>query len=270
MSIMDGASMAGGAGDSGGIGGSVSDAGGTKGAPGFRAAGLMRLARNPGAWAILGMVIACRLVGYLLTVRFPIGDMPPFQELSLFNNVSFASFAFVPIFGFVVMRAVRFLQADFVVARSVSRRQHALRCAIILAKRSFALVLVLTVTFLPIVLAVLGPSSQVLLYFAETFALQVLFFEVVALLYLCVQMLVRSAALSYALMLLYGLWDFMAGTIVGGGLPAIGWCVTLVADPLDATAFGAGVVVLAVQVAFLFVVLLVAATRVDLLERRSA
>ena len=45
-----------------------------------------------------------------------------------------------------------------------------------------------------------------------------------------VMMMFRSSAFACLAGFLYGMWDFMAMNIVGGGLPAIGWSLAIIPD----------------------------------------
>lgn len=193
---------------------------------------IMRLARRRSAWVMLLVLSAVRIVeGATVLVEAVEGGLSACQALALANNPAVAGFVLLPLFCATLPHSVSFVLSDSVMARIGSHLRHVLFCVRTLAFEAVLFSAAISITAFALVVAFFGVSSELALSLVESFVLQSVFLTTAGMICLCTMAALRSSAISYALVLIYGLWDFVAGSAVGGWLPYLGWGMTLVSHP---------------------------------------
>lgn len=193
---------------------------------------IMRLARRWSAWVMLLVLSAVRIAeGATIFAEAAEGGLSACQALALANNPAVAGFVLLPLFCATLPHPVSFVLSDSVMARTDSHLRHVLFCVRTLAFEAALFSAAISITAFALVAAFFGVSGEFALSLVESFVLQSVFLTTAGMICLCSVVALRSSAISYALVLIYGLWDFVAGSAVGGWLPYLGWGMTLVSYP---------------------------------------
>lgn len=190
---------------------------------------------------------------------------------ALVNNSGFASFVLVPLFGFLSVRPSRIFLHAAVASACGSRRMLALRSALCSIQQAACYALAVNVMAVPLLFIRLQVSfDQLPVVVLASFVLQTLFFAVCGMLFFLVYAAVRTAALSYVAVLVYGLWDFMASNVVGGGLATVGWSHVYVELPLSFTKILGSFSFFAMLACLLVVATMLVTKRMSFLARRGS
>jgi hypothetical protein len=192
-----------------------------------------------------------------------------FGSYGMYNGVLLAAFIFVPLFCFLLIQPASFLMSNNVAVLCLSRTSFALRhlgCAI---QQSVFYAVILNITTLPLVMLSFSLTPEFLLYVLISALLQTLFFVVCALLFFAVSLATRMAYVAFIVVAIYGLWDFMAGLVPGGGVPFIGWDKTVLYLPVITTDVLLGCLYFVVPLALLSLALIMASKRRDFLSKKE-
>lgn len=212
----------------------------------------------------------CRFFEYFSLAPMMATAQTPLEGLQAINNIAFASFVAVPLFGIVVSRSATVLFNTGVVVLHGTRSALSLRFLSGACVEALAYSIIFGATALPLQFFSFGIGFDSLPLLLASLVLQTVFFLVCALLFSLIFMTTRLTALSYCAVILYGLWDFMALNVVGGGVPFIGWAHTLVQIPFEpADAVSKAAFLLAVA-SVLFLAIAVIVRQVDFLAKRGA
>lgn len=229
--------------------------------------GISRLFRQHAIWLALAIVVACRFAEVNVFDAQLSAAIATYEVINLVNNPAIACFVFVPTFGFLVARNVSFLRLECVVTRSMSRSAYVVRCFFMLLGEAALFAAFVSFSLIPLCMFHSGSSQLLAITVFESFFLQILFFATTALVYFCTETIIQTTPLSYAMLIVYGLWDFVAGTTVGGGLPYIGWSMTLVNEPFDLSSLVIQALVLGSQSFILLLVANMACRFVDMIPK---
>ena len=192
-----------------------------------RMAYLLLYGNRPAAVA-LALLIAARMVQAraLSGGSAAVGDT--FVEMYAFCNAAhIGAFVLTPLLAvFAVRPAARLASPRFAVCAK-TRAAAALHC---LAAALCAGILAAVAVNASVALAILAGSSVQLDWSVLLFstALQAAVCSIALMLYVDVALATGRSSVAFMACILYGLWDFMAQNVVGGGVPSLGWGLTIV------------------------------------------
>lgn len=147
----------------------------------------------------------------------------------------------------------------------------ALRYALCSIQQAACYALAVNVIAVPLLFIRLQVSfDQLPVVVFASFILQTLFFTVCGMLFFLVYAATRSAALSYIAVLVYGLWDFMASNVVGGGLAPVGWSQVYVELPFSLTKMLGSFSFFAMLACLLIIATMLVTERMSFLARRGS
>lgn len=183
---------------------------------------------NRPAVVALALLLAARAVqaAALSGGGAAVGDT--FVEMYAFCNAAhIGAFVLTPLLAvFAVRPAARLASPQFAVCAK-TRSAAALRC---LAAALCAGVLAAVAVNVSVALAILVGSSAQLDWSVLLFstALQAAVCSIALMLYVDAALAAGRSSVAFMACILYGLWDFMAQNVVGGGIPSVGWGLTVV------------------------------------------
>lgn len=150
---------------------------------------------------------------------------------SLCNGSNMAAFIWIPLLSASIVRpATKISSAHFAVG-SGSRLMAAARCLAFSMAVGTAFALVINVSAIPVIACAEKPAMVWEPLFLST-ALQALVCSSAALVYLIALFAFDKSGLAFMSCMLYGMWDFMAQNVVGGGVLSIGWNHAIVSPSL--------------------------------------
>lgn len=184
--------------------------------------------RNRPALVALVLLLAVRLVQAVTLARGVLVIGKTFEDVYAFcSGANMGAFVFTPLAVVAIMRPAAMMAGGHFAAWSGNRRRAALRCL------GAALVFGLAVS------AALNLSAVAVIAFAASvrpdafaltcsFVLQAAVCSITFMIYMNLLLAMGSPPVAFMGCVLYGLWDFMAQNVVGGGVPSFGWGLTIV------------------------------------------
>lgn len=192
-----------------------------------RMAYLLLYGNRPAAVA-LALLLAARAVQAVALSGGGAAVGDTFVEMYAFCNAAhIGAFVLTPLLAvFAVRPAARLASPRFAVCAK-TRSAAALRC---LAAALCAGILAAVAVNVSVALAILVGSSVQLDWSVLLFstALQAAVCSIALMLYVDVTLAMGRSSVAFMACILYGLWDFMAQNVVGGGIPSVGWGLTVV------------------------------------------
>lgn len=183
---------------------------------------------NRSAAVALALLLAARAVQAVALSGGDAAVGDTFVEMYAFCNAAhIGAFVLAPLLAvFAVRPAARLASPQFAVCAK-TRATAALRC---LAAALCAGVLAAVAVNVSVALAILVGSSVQLDWSVLLFstALQAAVCSIALMLYVDVALATGRSSVAFMACILYGLWDFMAQNVVGGGIPSVGWGLTVV------------------------------------------
>lgn len=170
-------------------------------------------------------------------------------------SLGLAAFAFVPLFGLLLIQPRHDLALPPVVIKNRSRDELLLRYLRAAFWRSLLFSLALSASAILLLVASGIPLLTLIPFMVIEFLLILSFFFVCALMFYLATMLAGEASIvaGYALIIVFGVWDFMSMNVVGGGLPPIGWSHILLSSPITVSSLSSSLAwfaLLACSIAF--------------------
>lgn len=152
------------------------------------------------------------------------------------NAPAMAGLVYVPASIACFVRPLRLFSCTVPVVACKTRAGLTLRCAVSMLQVATIISAVLTVAPLPVLLARFSATAYAPTYLLCSWAMQALFFTVVGLLLNAMLWATDLLPAGAVAALIYGVWDFMALSVPGGGVPLAGWVIAGVDVPPDLAA----------------------------------
>ena len=142
------------------------------------------------------------------------------------NGAHSAAFILIPLFTLTLIQPATIIASPHFAVGSNNRKRAATRCSV-LTFLIGAVCSIATNASSVFVIVGLAPDRIVWAPLMISTVLQTIVFTTNALLYMVLFLMFERGAVSFLGCFLYGLWDFMAQNVVGGGVPSVGWGLTL-------------------------------------------
>lgn len=146
----------------------------------------------------------------------------PFGVYSYCNASNTAAFLLTPLMIMCIIRPASLMAEPYFAAGSGSRQYAALRCLAVSGIIGFSFSLAINVSAAVVALVSTGRMLS-WDFVVVSIMLHAMVCTVIALIYLYVLLLSGQGVFAFMASLLFGLWDFMAQNVVGGGVPSIAW-----------------------------------------------
>ncbi|QWT17629.1 hypothetical protein KPC83_00170 [Collinsella sp. zg1085] len=141
------------------------------------------------------------------------------------QGIHIAGFVIIPLCAYWYLKVIRFQSSSLVLVAAPSRLAAAMQSL----QRAITFGIFISGVLNVSILAILGLPLQET-SFIDLFMrciMQAIFIAALCLFANSLYLLTGVSSFSFLALCLYGIWDFMAQTVVGGGLPSIGWSLTL-------------------------------------------
>lgn len=178
----------------------------------------------------IAVLFACRVLQHAALQR-DLVQRVWFDRYLFCNGSNTASFLLVPLTVLVWMRPLTLFSSGLFASSFKSRRGAAMACAGHAALYSLCCSLAINVTATFSVLPV-APTPSDLISLGGSVLLQAAVLFIACMISTIAAVLVREPAISFLAAAAYGVWDFMAQNVVGGGLPSIGWGIAIASSQL--------------------------------------
>lgn len=222
--------------------------------------------RNRSTCGTLAAALVCRLLQMTVLGRPSHAADSLFDSYLSMNAVDFATFLFIPLFCVGQMRSLKLYSSPQCALALGSRSRVALRICADCVLTGLLMSVLLQVTSLIVLFWRFGTIPMWEALRPVDLVLQGVVLANAGMVSFLAMLAFHSSAFSCLTGILYGMWDFMAMNVVGGGLPPIGWSLAIVPD-------GAGWAAIVVQAGALVslslvlgVLLWLAAGKVDYLD----
>lgn len=184
--------------------------------------------RNRPAVIALVLLLAVRFVQAAALARGALVIGETFGDAYAFcSGANMGAFVFTPLLVVAVMRPAAMMAGSHFAAWSGDHRCASLRC--LGASLVFGLVASALLNLSAGVAIALAVSVQPDVFTLTcSFALQVAVCSITFMVYVNLLYAIGSPAIAFMGCVLYGLWGFMAQNVVGGGVPSVGWGLTVV------------------------------------------
>lgn len=157
-----------------------------------------------------------------------VGDS--FEEAYEFCNASnIASFVLVPLVAVALIRPAGIMATEHFAVWSQSRQIAAFRCFFFVIVFGFCASIAINAS----ALAAIEIGSAIRVNCAGVVLstlMQGMVCAIASMFYMAFLLISGREAIAFMACVLYGLWDFMAQNVVGGGVPSIGWGLSIVLD----------------------------------------
>lgn len=181
---------------------------------------LRRLLHRKFGWAVIAVIIACRLQETVSSHLDPSYPAAVSRIIDYFNT-SLLSLLLPLLYCFWIYDSCQLFHDVKIVLRIGSRSKLAAAFGLCAAIDSASFLLILCLSSIPIVIARSGNISAYMGYLSLTFLLLLLFFIVCSLLYFAVYMLTAKSYSGFLAVAFYGAWD-MVISMVARRFPYIG------------------------------------------------
>ncbi|MDO4436827.1 MAG: hypothetical protein Q4B77_02620 [Coriobacteriaceae bacterium] len=192
----------------------------------------IHLKRNKQLWLAIAVLLGCRVLQAIALGRSRVGPDALFASYVSINAVDFAAFLFIPLFCMGQMRGLRLYASPQGALFLGSRNRVTLRVVADCLSSGLLAALLLQISSFCVLASHFGVSASWGLIRPLDTILQGIVLGNAGLVSFAAMIVFHSSAFSCLLGILYGMWDFMAMNIVGGGVPSIGWSLAIA--PIDA------------------------------------
>lgn len=190
----------------------------------------VHIRRNGWACAALFALVACRLLQMMALARSVHAAESLFDSYLSINSVDLAAFLFVPLFCIGQMRSLKLYSSPQCALALGSRARAMLRMGVDCVLTGMFMAALLHASSYLVLLGRFGSVPVWEAFRPVDLVLQGIVLSNSGIIAFLVMMMFRSSAFACLAGFLYGMWDFMAMNIVGGGLPAIGWSLAIIPD----------------------------------------
>lgn len=185
--------------------------------------GYLFLRKNRVAAVVLAVLVLSRVAQALALQADPYASTEFFDGYLSFNGAHAGAFVLIPCAAVILQRASTFCARPQFAIAAGSRPVASVRCWLLMV--AFGLATSAMVTGSAVVALMLStgmvPSDTACLLASAL--MQAVVFTVGATIAVILLLVAGIQAIALMGMIAYGMWDFMAMNIVGGGVPCVGW-----------------------------------------------
>lgn len=200
------------------------------------AAMFARWLRTPSVTASLVALMLVRAGQALVLSPQGLPDQHICWAYARLNAPAMAGLVYVPASLACFVQPVRLFSRTVPIVACKTRSRLMLRCAASVLQAAAIISAVLTAAPLPALLVRFPAPAFTPTYLLCSWAMQTQFFTVVGLLLNALLWATGVLPVGVVAALIYGVWDFMALSVPGGGVPLVGWVIAGVDVPPDLAA----------------------------------